>query len=329
MNLYSNIISVKSKIPGLILSTFLGFLSMAIAYYLPVINAIVVALILGMIIGNMGIIHSRFDPGIYTAGHTLLELSIVILGFGIQFQDVSKLGWSTVMVLIINILLVLWLTYYISKKWLKNPSMGFLIGFGTAICGTSAIAALAPKLNARQNEVGVAIAVVNVLGVAGMVILPLALNHLQDVKWIGLMIGGSLHGVSNVVGSGYAMSKEIGDLAITIKLGRVALLAPALIFFSFLTKPDTQVKSNLRLPLYLIGFILASMTVSLFDLPEVLLVLLNHVGNALLVISLVAIAMRIQLNHLIADGRTAILFGIIIFLFTLLVVGLLGLFLNI
>jgi uncharacterized integral membrane protein (TIGR00698 family) len=186
---------------------------------------------------------------------------------------------------------------------------------------------LAPKINASKSEIGISIAVINLFGLIGMIGIPLFLNQSMNFEWVGLFIGGTLHGVSNVAGAGYAMNEAIGDLALTIKLGRVALLAPALIFFNFLINKQASVKENLKLPYYIVGFIGATAMVSFFQLPTELISFFRMSGKILLTISMAAIGLGIQFNTLLSQGKIAMKFGLLIFAVQLVVVGLLGFFL--
>ena len=315
---------MKNVLSGILLSTFIGVLAMFIAPYIPMVNAIVLALLFGIVITNIFPLPSSLDPGVHFSGKTVLEIAIIFLGFGISFQDIQNVGWSTLLILIFTILVVLLFAFYFSKKTPDKAICGYLVGFGTAICGSSAIAALAPKIKASKNEIGISIAVINLMGLIGMVTLPLALNQSMNIAWGGLFIGGTLHGVSNVAGAGYAINESIGDLALTIKLGRVALLAPSLIFFNFLVNKTASIKENLKLPYYIIGFISASTLVSIFQLPDELISTFRMLGKLFLTISMAAIGLNIQFRNLMEHGKSAIKFGIVFFAIQLAVVGLLG-----
>jgi uncharacterized integral membrane protein (TIGR00698 family) len=137
-----------------------------------------------------------------------------------------------------------------------------------------------------------------------------------------LLIGATLHGVSNVAGAGYAINETIGDLAITIKLGRVALLAPAMIFFNFLINRNASIKENLKLPYYIIAFILASTLVTFVSLPAELLSILRWIGKILLTISMAAIGLNIHIGQMYRNGKIALGFGVVIFLIMILAVWL-------
>lgn len=315
---------MKANFSGILFSGFIGILSFIIAPYIALVNSIVLALFVGILVTNIIRIPDYLNSGINFSSKNVLEYAIILLGFGVSFQDIGNVGWSTLIIIILTITTVLTITFIYSKNKENHRDCGYLIGFGTAICGSSAIAALAPKINANKEEIGISIAVINLFGLMGMVAIPLLLNPSINIEWVGLFIGGTLHGVSNVAGAGYAMGETIGDLALTIKLGRVALLAPGLIFFNFLVNKSASIKENLKLPYYIIGFIGATTIVSLFNLPTEIIDVFRLGGKVLLTISMAAIGLSIKFTTLLNQGKVAIRFGAIIFAIQIIIVGLLG-----
>lgn len=301
------------KIKGLILSIIIGSVALLSAPYIPYVNGIVLSLLLGIIVANIFTIGNTYNKGISFTSKYFLEIAIVFLGFGIRFQDIGNLGWKVVIILIVSIVIVLFSTIYLVKLFTCRASTGYLVGFGTAICGSSAIAALAPKIAKDKNQAGIAIAVVNLLGLIAMIVLPIVLSETVVAQKAALLIGGTLHGVSNVAGAGYAINESIGDLAITIKLGRVALLAPAMIFFNFLLHKDASFKENIKLPYYIIGFILASTLVTFLAIPTEVISAFRDFGKILLTISMAAIGLNIHFSQMYRDGRIALGFGAVIF----------------
>ena len=312
---------MNKKINGFLFSTLIGVLALILAPYVPFANSIVLALLIGIVIANTLRIPSKLDDGINFSSKYVLEVAIIFMGFGINFQDIANIGWEVLTILIVTILVVLLAAFYLSKLFKCRASTGYLIGFGTAICGTSAIAALAPKITDNKNEAGIAIAVVNLLGLLGMIVLPLIFNDDMQFDTAALLIGGSLHGVSNVAGAGYAINEIVGDLAITIKLGRVAMLAPAIIFFNFLINRNTSIKDNLQLPFYLVGFILATASVTFIPIPPDVIEAFRFIGKMLLTISMAAIGLNIHFNQLYSEGKIALGFGLVIFAIQLIVIG--------
>jgi uncharacterized integral membrane protein (TIGR00698 family) len=217
------------------------------------LNAILLALLLGMVVGNLWRVPSSFQAGIGFTSSKLLELAVLFLAFSINYTHIAALGAGSFAIIITMVMAMVLVTYFLARQVKCPGSTGWLVGFGTAICGSSAIAALAPRVAKNKEDVGIAMAVVNLFGSLGMVVLPLVLVRFDlGTNELGLLIGGTLHSVGNVVGAGYAISDGVGEAATTIKLARVALLSPALILFNYLVN-RAELKSwrqHLQLPWY-------------------------------------------------------------------------------
>jgi uncharacterized integral membrane protein (TIGR00698 family) len=224
--------------------------------------------------------------------------------------------------IVLAVISLLLLTVFLAKKFHCPGATGWLVGFGTAICGSSAIAALAPIVSRNKDETGLAIAVVNLYGLLGMIVLPIVLMQTNiSPATAAFIIGGTLHSVGNVAGAGFALNSTVGTLAISIKLARVALLSPALIFFTALVrKKEISWKEQFSLPWFLWGFILLSLFSNLVDLPKEFLYWADETGKFLIVVSMAGIGLSINLKTLWQTGRKGLGFGAILYiLFTILI----------
>ncbi len=309
---------LKSNWRGVIFSIALGLLSMFLEMYTPsYINGIIIALILGMMVSNSITLPSNLDSGIGYTSAKMLEFSILFLAVGINYTEIAHLGASSFVGLAVIVFIVLSATYYLSQRFNCPANTGILVGFGTAICGSSAIAALSPSLkNKEKEDVAIAMAVVNLLGTLGMLILPIILLKSDfSASKIGLLVGGSLHSVGNVAGAGFTIGKEAGDAAITVKLARVALLTPGLIFMNYLVNRNSagNWKDYFKLPWYLIGFILVTILVSMIEIPKSSIKDLEYVGKIILTIAMAAIGLQVSFSKLLKAGKRGIGFGIVIF----------------
>ncbi len=317
--------SSNSKIwPGLAITASICLVSYILQSFLG-LHSIVLALLLGILVGNSLSLPASWNRGVKFSSGLLLELSIVLMAFGINFASFLKLGWETILIIIVSIVVVLSSTVLLSKKLNCPSSAGLLAGFGTAICGSSAIAALTPVIRSSKSDMGIALAVVNLYGLIGMILLPLvAENWLSDVQ-NGVLLGASLHAVGNVAGAGFAMSESIGELAVTVKLGRVALLTPALLIFGqFVNASDkTNEKARIKLPWYLISFIVVTLLVSFIPLPKEVLTSTKQISQILLTIAMAAIGLKVSLKQLISSGKKGLVFGGLLFGIQLVVIGLL------
>lgn len=316
---------LTSNYRGILLSVLVGGASVVFVTLLPgLISGIILALLLGMLVGNFIQIPKSYSPGIGYTSSKLLELSILFLAFSINYQHIGELGASSLSVVLVMVPLILLITYYLSKRMKCPGSTGWLIGFGTAICGSSAIAALAPSVAKNKEDVGVSMAVINLMGSIGMIVLPFVLEFLPvDATQAGTVIGGSLHSVGNVAGASYALSDSIGETAITVKLARVAMLSPGLILMNYLIKRDEAQgwKNYLKLPWYLWSFIIITVLSSVISFPEWFLDIMHSGGKIILTVAMAAIGLKISFKQLVRSGKKGLMFGVVIFAVQLAVLG--------
>jgi uncharacterized integral membrane protein (TIGR00698 family) len=313
--------TILQEYKGVLLSSVIGALALVIGTYTPSsLNSVILALVFGIVLGNVINLPASIGSGVSFTSSKLLELSIIFLAFSINYSHIAALGVNSFVIVTFVLFTIVLLTFFLARK-LKCPgSTGWLVGFGTAICGSSAIAALSPSVTKEKEDVAISMAVVNLFGTLGMVFLPVILIRLNlDTTETGLLIGGSLHSVGNVAGAGYAMSSEIGEAALTIKLARVALLTPGLILFNYLVNKDNvnNWKEHFKLPWYLIGFILITIFVSFVQIPEGFLKYMDLVGKIVLTIAMAAIGLKVSFIKLIQSGRKGLSFGLIIFIIQL------------
>jgi uncharacterized integral membrane protein (TIGR00698 family) len=320
------VIKIQENYKGILLTFSLGLLAYFVAPFTSAINSVVLGLFLGILVGNLIQMPASFSSGIQFSSSKLLELSVVFLAFSINYVHIKELGSKSFVLIIIMVLVLLLTSVFLSKK-LKCPgTTGFLVGFGTTICGSSAIAALSPSITKNKEDVGVAMAVVNLFGVIGMILMPFILEwlHVSNIK-SGILLGGTLHSVGNVAGAGYTMDKEVGEIALTVKLARVSLLSPALILYTILLNRGTNKnwKEYLKLPWYLWLFIAITISTSLIDYSKSFLDGMSFTGNIILTTAMVGIGLKVSMKLLYNSGKSGLIFGFIIFAIQILVVSLL------
>ncbi len=317
---------------GIVFSVLLGLAAVYLEKFTPpAFNGILIALLLGILLGNTVKLPENLASGIQYTSSKMLELSILFLAVGINYADVAALGVQPFLGVAAVVFTVLFLSFFLAKRFNCPGNTGILVGFGTAICGSSAIAALAPSLQKQNKEdVAIAMAVINLLGTLGMLVLPWALLQVdwpsQDVaaSAMGYLVGGSLHSVGNVAGAGFAIGKSAEDIAITVKLARVALLTPGLIFMTYLTQRHSQGswKRYFQLPWYLIGFIMVTLLVSVIDIPKPALKEVEYIGKVILTIAMAAIGLKVSVKKLMQAGSRGLRFGVVMFLLQIALLGL-------
>ena len=279
------------------------------------LNSYLLALLVGMMLAPSVNKVPQLDAGISLSSAKMLEWSVVLLAFSIDYKAIGAIGATDFAVIIIVVLVVLVATYYLSKVLSCPGKTGWLVGFGTAICGSSAIAALAPKIKANKEDVAISLASVNLLGSLAMVLLPFVFEFYPLLeKEMAFLIGASLHSVGNVAGAGFSVSEEVGQLALVYKMARVALLSPALLFMVWLdSRKSNEQKFRFQLPWYLIVFIAVSIFVSFFPLPAFLLKGSETIGKIILTIAMAAIGLKVDVFRLLKAGQRGLVFALVVF----------------
>ena len=185
----------------------------------------------------------------------ILQLSVVGLGFGLSLGDVLQTGKSSILYTIIGISCTLTLGFMLGLLFKTDKNTSALISFGTAICGGSAIAAMAPVLKAKNEEIAVALATVFTLNAVAMLLFP-AMGHLLqlDQSTFGTWAGLAIHDTSSVVGAASVYGAKALAIGTTVKLTRALWITPVVIGMAFIKKSEQKA----RVPLFIIGFILAA-----------------------------------------------------------------------
>ena len=315
---------IKDILPGLIVAVLVALLSIFISKFIPKLGAASIAIFLGMFVGNLFFNQNIFHKGYKFSETNLLSYSIVLLGATLQVSTLVELGVSGILFIIIQMTITIIAALYIGKKLGFNDNFRYLMASGNAVCGSSAIAATAPVIDADDKEKGIAITIVNVTGIFLMFILPmiaqLLYNH--EVVKTSAMIGGTLQSVGQVVASGAMVSEPVKDLSTIFKIVRVILLVAVVFLFGHLKHRsnyeilDEEVrdvkKGKIKVPWYVIGFFITCALFSLNIISKDLSIIFKEVSNKFELIALAGIGLRVNLKDLIKQGKAVSLYGLFI-----------------
>lgn len=209
----------------------------------------------------MGIVIALFvgHPYIHLNGKAtkmLLQFSVVGLGFGMNISSALKAGKEGFLFTVFSILGTLVIGYFIGKFLKIDKKTSYLISSGTAICGGSAIAAVAPVIKANEKQISIALGLIFILNSIALFIFP-SLGHLLELtdKQFGVWCAIAIHDTSSVVGASSKFSAAALEIATTVKLARALWIIPVAFFSSFLFKNKD---SKISIP-YFIGFFILAM----------------------------------------------------------------------
>ena len=271
-------VSFFNNLPGIILSLLIALLGIFFSDYLGTeimgfdkspISSIMLAIIIGLLVGNIFSISENFKLGIDFSIKKILRFGIICLGIRLGLGDIINLGLAALPLIIICLVSALLIVIYLSKKINVSSKMAALIAVGTSICGASAIVATAPAINADKEEVTYAIANITLFGILAMFFYPFLSNFIFNGNEyaVGLFLGTSIHETAQVAGAGliYAEqfnSPEVLDIAAVTKLVRntsMMIIIPLIAFIYHRNLKTAGSVSNLSIlsmfPLFILGFI--------------------------------------------------------------------------
>ena len=221
--------------PGIALSAAVAGVAYLAAPYvakaLP-IPAMVLALVIGIALNPLAS-QPAVQPGMAFCVRTLLRWAVALLGLRVALSDIAALGLATGVLVVLAMIVTLWSGFFFARLSGRQPGFGALVGSATAVCGASAALAtstVVPDYPGKQADVVFVVVAVNALATLAMVIFPpLCILLGFDAQTTGVMLGGTIHDVAQVVGAGYAVSEPVGNTAVIVKLFRVFLLLPVVL----------------------------------------------------------------------------------------------------
>ncbi len=261
-------------LPGLGLAVAVSVASLAIAaletrlFGHPVIEGLVVAILVGMVVRSLWTPPERTSAGVRFAAKEVLEVAIVLLGASVDLPLLLRSGPALAIGIVLLVILGLSASYTIGRVLGLPHNLAVLVACGNSICGNSAIAAVAPVIDAEQEHVASSIAFTAILGVIVVVGLPLLVHPLalSDYQY-GVMAGLTVYAVPQVLAAAFPVSVLSGQVGTLVKLMRVLMLGPVVLFFALRNppRPDARnasgtgrprVKITRFVPWFIIGFML-------------------------------------------------------------------------
>mgnify|MGYP002129841653 CR=1 FL=1 len=290
---------------------------------LHLIGASVIALFIGMAINAFFQPNKTTAPGIKFTSKKVLKFAIVLLGASLNIRTVLTVGRFSLTVMLFTLATCFGLGALIGKALGLNWKTSSLINAGTGICGGSAIAAIAPVIEADDMDIAYGMSATFLFDTVMIVVFPLLGRWLglSDAAF-GLWAGTAVNDTSSVVATGYAFSEAAGDFATMVKLTRTLAIIPAVLVFAAINlhlkkKESAQangVKVSIRsiFPWFILAFLAMSLLTSLGLLPAGLVSGLKTISKFLMVAALAAIGLNTNSKSLCRSGAKPMLHGFII-----------------
>ena len=278
----------------------------------PYFEALVLAIITGVVIRSIWRPGERWTPGIALSANFVLESAIVLLGASLSLSTVAALGPLLLGGIACVVAAAIGTSYFVSRILGLPKRMSILIACGNAICGNSAIAAVAPVIGANQEEIASSISFTAFLGVVVVLFLPFLVPILElSLTQYGVLAGLTVYAVPQVLAATApigAVSNQIGTI---VKLVRVLMLGPVILGFTVLTgraKFDRDEAGQPRsrrqrlVPWFIAGFVLAFSARSLGLIPDQLLPVITRVAALLTTVAMVGLGLGVDVRIVARSG---------------------------
>jgi uncharacterized integral membrane protein (TIGR00698 family) len=256
--------ALRRAVPGFALAAAVAIaayeLNRAIGAWVP-LPAMVLALLIGILLYPVAA-RPVCRPGIVFCGKVLLRWAVACLGLRVALADIASLGTTVALLVIVGMAVTIAAGFAFARMLRQPTGYGALAGAGTAVCGASATLATAtvvPHYPGKEADVAFVVVAVNTLSTGAMLLYPLICAQLGfDPQVTGVMLGGTIHDVAQVVGAGYAVSEPVGNVAVIVKLFRVFLLLPVVLTVGwYFTRLGTaQRHARVPVPVFALVFLL-------------------------------------------------------------------------
>lgn len=327
---------IKKLLPGMALALAVAALAKGLemlenAAGVQVIGASVIALFIGMFINALRKPTDITAPGIRFTSKKILKFAIILLGASLNIRTVLTVGRFSLTVMVFTLATCFGLGALIGRALGLNWKTASLINAGTGICGGSAIAAIAPVIEADNMDIAYGMSATFLFDTVMVVLFPILGRWmgLSDAAF-GLWAGTAVNDTSSVVATGYAFSEAAGDFATMVKLTRTLSIIPAVLVFAAVNvhikrreqmQNASAVKVSIRaiFPWFILGFLFMSALTSLGLIPAGVASVLKYISKFLMVAALAAIGLNTNFKALCRSGAKPMLHGFIISLLVVLV----------
>lgn len=327
--------TLKKYLPGTSIALIIAVVAKCLenleeAAGLHFIGASVIAMFIGMFVNAFWKPNEVTTPGIKFTSKKILKFAIILLGASLNIRTVLTVGKFSLTVMVFTLATCFGLGALIGKALGLNWKTSSLINAGTGICGGSAIAAIAPVIEAMDLDIAYGLSATFLFDTIMIVVFPI-LGHmlgLSDAAF-GLWAGTAVNDTSSVVATGYAFSEAAGDFATMVKLTRTLSIIPAVLAFAAINihlKKKAQAQGNTVkvsiksiFPWFILGFLAMSACTSLGFIPSALAATLKSISKFLMIAALAAIGLNTDFRTLCKSGAKPMLHGFIVSLLVVIV----------
>ena len=311
--------NIKKYIPGLIFVFVISWISTYINNSIKsIINleSLTIAIIIGIIYNNVIGTQESIKPGARFALKKLLKVGIVLLGFKLSISDALQLGPKVLILVVCFIPFVLLLSNFLGRLLNVNTKLSTLLGVGSSICGASAIVAMAPCINADDDDAIISVSIVSLLGAIGVLVYSTIIPNLIPLSPIeyGVWSGISLQGVAHAIAAALAMGDVSGDIGTIVKMTRVLMLVPVSLVLGYIFNNENRGSNSVKLPTYVIFFIAAVVINSFGIIPTGFVNIFKDISKLCIIMAMTGMGLAVDFKSIRDKGYNALIMGSILFL---------------
>jgi uncharacterized integral membrane protein (TIGR00698 family) len=311
---------VKMIAPGIILCIVIAAPAWFLGKSFPLIGAPVFGILIGMALAKMT---PRFQHGVKFTSKKILQYSIILLGFEMNLFNVLRVGSQSLFVMLFTLSAAFITAFLVGRALKLEGKMTTLIGVGTSICGGSAIAATAPVIQAKDEDVAHAISTIFLFNIIAVFIFP-ALGHMLQMSdtGFGMWAGTAVNDTSSVVAAATAWSTAAGNntalaFATIVKLTRTLMIVPITLVLALYTAKKTKADSSTAtysfakiFPWFVLWFVLASIVNTFAGIPAQVSGSLVELGKFMITMAMAAIGLNTNIVKLVKNGVRPIFLGL-------------------
>lgn len=316
--------AVKNSYKGILLCLIIALPAWFLGKLVPVVGGPIFAILLGLLVGTFVLRDKKmFSAGIAFSSKKLLQLAVILLGFGMNITDILARGKQSLPIILATITTSLVVAFLLMKITKAEKNTSTLIGVGSSICGGSAIAATAPVIDASDEEIAQSISVVFLFNVVAALIFP-SLGSLFGMSNEGFAFfaGTAINDTSSVTSAAAAWDgihgSNVLEAATVVKLTRTLAIIPITLVLGFFTARKKKaagtatgkIKLKGILPLFIVFFVLASVVTTIFKLPSSVTAPLKDLSKFFIIMAMGAIGLNTNVKNLIRSGGKPILIGL-------------------
>jgi uncharacterized integral membrane protein (TIGR00698 family) len=305
-------------LPGVSLAALVGVLALGVAsaetrmFGHPVVEGLVVAILFGMSVRTVWMPSDWIEAGVAFTAKEVLEAAVLLLGASVNLPLLLRAGPALALGIVLLVIVGISLSYGIGRALGLPHKLAVLVACGNSICGNSAIAAVAPVIRADKDHVASSIAFTAILGVVVVIGLPFLRHPLQlSFYQYGVLAGLTVYAVPQVLAAAFPVSVLSGQVGTLVKLVRVLMLGPVVLFFALRHRDDTSAPATRGasfhltrfVPWFIIGFLMLASLRSMGAIPTEAAGVMKGISAWLTVASMAALGLGVDVRAIRKVGK--------------------------